>query len=58
MKEMQNRSDFTSLMVMHEELKTMPFGEVWEEYLRQTNTPADYLTEVKNYENEVLKKRV
>lgn len=58
MKEMQNRSDFTSLMVMHEELKTMPFGEVWEEYLRQTNTPADYLTKVKNYENEVLKKRV
>lgn len=58
MKEMQDRSDFTSLMVMHEELKTMPLGEVWEEYLRQTDTPADYLTEVKNYENEVLKKRV
>lgn len=58
MKEMQNRSDFTSLMVMHEELKTMPFGEVWEEYLKQTDTPADYLTEIKNYENEVLKKRV
>lgn len=58
MKEMQNRGDFTSLMVMHEELKTMPFGEVWEEYLKQTGTPADYLTEIKNYENEVLKKRV
>lgn len=58
MKEMQNSNDFTSLMVMHEELKTMPFGDVWEEYLKQTDTPADYLTEVKKYENEVLKKRV
>lgn len=58
MKEMQNSSDFTSLMVMHEELKTLPFGDVWAEYLRQTNTPANHLTEVKTYENEVLKKRV
>lgn len=58
MKEMQDNNDFTSLMVMHEELKTMPFGDVWEEYLKQTDTPADYLTEVKKYENEVLKKRV
>lgn len=58
MKEMQNSNDFTSLMVMHEELKTMPFGDVWEEYLKQTDTPIDYLNEVKKYENEVLKKRV
>lgn len=58
MQEMQNRGDFTSLMVLHEELKTMPFGDVWEEYLKQTDTPADYLTEVKKYENEVLKKRI
>lgn len=58
MKEMQNSNDFTSLMVMHEELKTMPFGDVWEEYLKQTDTPIDYLNEVKKNENEVLKKRV
>ncbi len=58
MKEMQNSNDFTSLMVMHEELKTMPFGDVWEEHLKQTDTPIDYLSEVKKYENEVLKKRV
>lgn len=58
MQEMQNCNDFTSLMVLHEELKIMPFGDVWAEYLKQTDTPADYLTEVKQYENEVLKKRV
>lgn len=58
MKNMQTNGDFTSLMVMHENLKTMPFGDVWEEYLNRTNTPVDYLSEVKKYENEVLIKRV
>lgn len=56
MKEMQSNNDFTSLMVMHKKLKTMPFGEVWEEFLKQKNIPADYLSEVKKYENKVLKK--
>lgn len=58
MRDMQEKSDFTALMVMQEELKTMPFGEVWEEYLKQENTPLDYLTQVKKYEEEVLKKRL
>ena len=57
MKELQESADFTSLMVLNEELKTMPFGDVWEEYLRRTNTSADYLTEVKKYEKEVLEQR-
>ncbi len=57
MKALQENADFTSLMVMHEELKTMPFGDVWEEYLRRTDTPADYMTEVKIYEKEVLEQR-
>ncbi|WP_443722843.1 L-rhamnose isomerase, partial [Ruminococcus sp.] len=57
MKELQNNADFTSLMVMHEELKTMPFGDIWAEYLKETNTPADYLAEAKKYEKEVLENR-
>ena len=57
MKKLQSNADFTSLMVMHEELKTMPFGDVWEEYLEKTNTPADYLTEAKKYEKDVLENR-
>lgn len=57
MRKMQDKADFTSLMVMHEALKTMPFGEVWEEYLKRTDTPVDYLAEVKKYEKEVLEKR-
>lgn len=58
MREMQEKNDFTSLMVLSEELKTAPFGDVWAEYLARENVPADYLHEVRNYENEVLKKRV
>lgn len=48
MKELQNKADFTSLMVMHEELKTMPFGDVWEEYLKKTNTLQIILQRLKN----------
>lgn len=54
LRNLQNDGDFTSLMVAQEELKTMPFGDVWEEFLNQEETPVDYLTEVKKYENEVL----
>ena len=57
MKQMQDKADFTSLMVMHEELKTMPFSDVWAQYLKRTKTPANYLAEVKKYEKEVLEKR-
>ena len=35
----------------------MPFGDVWEEYLGKTNTPADYLPVAKKYEKEVLENR-
>lgn len=58
MRAMQEKNDFTSLMVLSEELKMAPLGDVWAEYLARENVPADYLYEVRNYENEVLKKRV
>ena len=57
--DLQNAGDFTSLMVMQEEQKTLPFGEIWEEYCRQCNVPADgqWLGMVKEYEETVLKER-
>jgi L-rhamnose isomerase len=58
MKELQNEGDMTALMVMHEEVKLLPFADVWEEYLRRENVESDYLSEVKTYESEVLKKRI
>lgn len=56
---MQNENNWTELMVAQEELKTMPFGEVWEAYCRECGAPADgaWFQSVKQYENEVLSKR-
>ena len=41
LKEMQNKGNFTKLMVVSEEVKTLPFGEVWNEYCRQCGKPLD-----------------
>jgi L-rhamnose isomerase len=47
-------------MVVQEELKTMPFGEIWAEYCRVCGAPEDgqWFAAVKAYEEEVLAKRV
>ena len=57
--DMQNANNWTELMVRQEELKTMPFGEVWEQYCRECGVPADgeWFAEVKDYKNKVLSKR-
>ena len=57
--ELQNAGDFTSLMVMQEELKTMPFGEIWAQYCQECGVPNDgqWLAQVKEYETNVLSKR-
>ena len=56
---MQDADNWTELMVVQEELKTMPFGEIWTEYCRVCGAPADgeWFAEVKEYEAEVLSKR-
>ena len=57
LKELQDENDMTALMALQEELKTAPFGDVWNEYLRRQDVPADYLTEIKDYEKKVLVNR-
>lgn len=57
LKTMQNSGDMTSLMVLQEEMKTAPLGDVWAEYLKREHVAADYLAEVKKYEQEVLVNR-
>lgn len=49
----------TELMVMQEEIKTYPFGDVWEEYCRECGVSSDqsWFATVKKYEDEVLLKR-
>lgn len=57
LKELQDKADFTTLMVKQEEYKTLPFGAVWKEYLKRENLSEDYLTEIRKYEKEELNKR-
>jgi L-rhamnose isomerase len=56
---LQNEGNWTKLMVMQEELKTMPFGEVWNAYCEACGKPADgaWFGEIEKYEAEVLSKR-
>ena len=59
LKKLQDAGNFTKLMVVQEELKTLPFGEIWNEYCRVCNAPADgeWFNIVEKYENDVLRKR-
>ncbi len=55
---LQDEANFTELMVLNEELKTLPFGAVWREYLESKHVAGeDWFKEVKKYEQEVLAKR-
>jgi L-rhamnose isomerase len=55
---LQDSGNFSRLMVMQEELKTLPFGEVWEEYLARQKVPgSDWYVLAEKYEEDVLKKR-
>ena len=57
MKELQDASNFTELMVLSEEAKTMPFGDIWAEYLNRQKVESDYLNIIKEYEEKVLVNR-
>ena len=59
LKNFQDENRMTELMVIQEELKTYPFGDVWEEYLRQCNVPngEECMDIIKAYEKDVLLKR-
>lgn len=59
LKKLQNESRFTELMAIQEELKTMPFGDIWKEYCKRCGVDGDitWFTKVTEYENQVLSKR-
>ncbi len=59
LKKLQDEGNFTKLMVMQEEIKTYPFGDVWAEYCRQCGVAADqsWFAEIEKYEREVLSNR-
>ncbi len=59
MKKLQDTAQFTELMVRQEEMKTLPFGEIWNEYCRRCGVPEDgkWLSIVQKYEQDVQLKR-
>ena len=59
MKKLQDTAQFTELMVRQEEMKTLPFGEIWNEYCRRCGVPEDgkWFSIVQKYEQDVQLKR-
>lgn len=57
LRKLQDENSFTDIMYLMEEMKMLPLGEVYEEFLSRENTTKDYLTEIKDYERKVLKTR-
>ena len=59
LKKMQDENNWTELMVVSEELKTLPFGDVWSEYCNACGVLNDgeWFQTVKEYEQEILSKR-
>ncbi len=56
---LQNEARFTELMATQEEIKTLPFGDVWQEYCRVCGVDADmsWFEKIEKYEKEILSKR-
>jgi L-rhamnose isomerase len=60
LKKLQDENRLTELMVMQEELKTAPFGDIWNEYCERCGVAADaagWYAEIEKYEREVLANR-
>ena len=54
---LQKDANFTKLMCMQEKVKMLPFGDVWNEYLRRQGMNDNYYDDVMKYEKDVLSKR-
>jgi len=59
LKELQDKGDYTKLLMLQEELKTYPFGDVWNYFCEQHGVPVQekWYDVVKQYEEQVLVKR-
>ncbi len=58
-KQLQDNGENTKLMAYMEELKTYPFGDVWNYFCEKKQVPVgtDWFNDVEKYEREVLLKR-
>ncbi len=57
MQALQDEANFTELMILSEEMKMMPLGDIWAEFLSRQNVDNCYLNSIKEYEEKVLVNR-
>ena len=59
LRQYESEGNYTARLALLEELKTLPFGAVWDHHCRAHDVPPgrDWLAEVKAYEREVLSHR-
>ena len=59
LKDSQDNADFTKMLALSEELKTLPLYDVWEEFCTRAGVVAgfDWYNEVLKYEKEILSDR-
>ena len=60
LKAMQDKGQFSKLMVVQEELKTLPLGDVWAEFCSRNGAPQDgeWFSQIEEYEENVQLKRI
>ncbi len=59
LKEAETSGDLTTRLALMEELKTMPFGAVWDYYCMKSDVPigTKWIDKIKSYEKNILAKR-
>jgi L-rhamnose isomerase len=59
LRELENGGDFTGRLALLEEIKTLPFGAVWDYHCQQSGVPVGraWLESVREYERRVLAQR-
>lgn len=59
LKQAQDSYDHTKVLALQEEIKTLPWGEVWKEYLNRQGMVSDSIMydEIKSYEKDILFRR-
>jgi len=59
LKKYQDEANYTKMLAVSEEMKTMPFGEIFDEYCKKCSAPVgmEWIDTVDKYEREILSKR-
>lgn len=58
MKRLQNEGGFTELMNLREQVKGLPWSDLWNEYLLRQGLNDDFYSIVGEYEKKILKERI